>query len=90
MIVAEEVYVNATEVSANGYKEIDVKFAKEYKSLISVFATLATGSDSSAYGDITVVTVPGTATTTGVKIRLYNKDSSTRVPAVKVTVLGYQ
>lgn len=74
---------------ANSYSNITVTWPRAFKdTAYSVLATLVTGSTALAYGNIQIVVDDVTKTTTSVKIRLFNRDSSNRQPSFRVLAFG--
>lgn len=81
------VYINATEVKANTYKDIVVKYPHKVKKLLGAVVCLASNQGANNYGQITVTTVIGWGLEQG-KIRIYNNSNSDRSPSASVLVLA--
>lgn len=69
-------------VSANSYSDYKVTFPEEFNTIPTLITvSLYTNSTAPNYGDLTAVVLYGSVTSTGFKIRIYSKDTSSRAPA---------
>lgn len=67
---------------SSAYKDFDITFSPEFKTLPVVITGFQSASTSSAFGRCTCGVVRGTLTTTGCTIRIYNGASATIIPEV--------
>lgn len=81
------VYIHATDVKANTYKDIVVKYPHKVKKLIGAVVCLASSAEANKYGQLSATTLIGWGLEEG-KIRIYNNSSSDRSPSATVLVLA--
>ena len=81
------VYINATEVKSNTYKDIVVKYPHKVKKILGAVVCLASNQGAEKYGQISATTVIGWGLEQG-KIRIYNNSNSDRSPSASVLVLA--
>lgn len=72
--------LSSRDVSASGYCDTSVTFAKAFTANPFVTVCLVSSSESSAYGSITCAVKLNSISTNGFTIRAYNNSSSTRQP----------
>ena len=77
----------ATTVSNGGYADVSVTFPKAFYAAPVVVVGLETESTAGAFGKCTVA-VTGTVTTTGFTARIFNGDTTNRVPRVSWIAAG--
>ena len=82
-IIFDVGYISGESITAGTYRDIDVVFNKEFESTPILFANLVSSSGSSDIGKCSVVYVPGSATATGCKFRIFNGSTATRAPGVE-------
>ena len=81
-------FTEAVSVSAGGYADINLTWAALTAVEPHVVVSFMTASTAGAFGRCSCSVVPGTATATGCKVRIFNGDSSTRAPRVSWIAMG--
>lgn len=78
---------SSTTVSHGGYADVSVTFPKEFYAAPVVVVGFETESTAGAFGKCTVA-VTGTVTTTGFTARIFNGDTTNRMPRVSWIAVG--
>ena len=79
--------IAGTTVSHGGYKDVSVTFPKAFYAAPIVVVSFETESTAGSFGRCAVA-VTGTVTATGFTARIYNGDTTDRVPRVSWIAVG--
>lgn len=79
--------ISAVEVAAGSYADVSVTFEEAFQAAPIVTVCFETDSGAGAFGGC-VAAVYGTPTATGFTARLYNSDTTKRVPRAVWTAVG--
>lgn len=82
-IVFDSGYVASENISAGAYRDINIKFNKEFSNVPIIELLFHSTSTAGNVGRMTCAYVTGSATKTGFKARIFNGDSSVRAPSLE-------